>query len=334
MSKLIMLRGLPASGKSTRAKEIIEKNGNFVRLNRDSLRAMLHFNRFSGRNEGITKKVQRAMAKELLLNDVNVIIDDTNLSEGHRQSWENLCKETNAKFTIENLSKKIDLKELFDRDDERKNHVEVHNIKAQTDASVGRHVIISLAMQNDLIGSKNFGDGTKKWIVCDIDGTIANLEHRLHFVKDINYNTDECHSQTCDIAVNHGHRKDWKSFFDEMSKDTVIENVRDMIIKYKEEGYPIIFVSGRPDSHRKQTKEWLENVAFKDIKFVEGEDYATILMRRSIDHRLDTEVKENILKHYLKPENVHLVIDDRKRVIEMWKRNNLTVVDVGTGEDF
>ncbi|KKL53782.1 hypothetical protein LCGC14_2271960, partial [marine sediment metagenome] len=126
---------------------------------------------------------------------------------------------------MENLSKEIDLKELFERDANRKNKVE-------------RFVILGLAIRHDMIGHRNFGDGTKKWIVCDIDGTIADLKHRLHFVK----NKEE---------------KNWKEFFNHMSEDSVIEKVRDDIIKYKEEGYPIIFVSGRPDSHRKETKEWL-----------------------------------------------------------------------------
>ena len=314
MTKLIMLKGLPASGKSTRAREILKNNGNFVRLNKDDLRIMLHSNKWSGKNEKITMNVQRVMAKELLLNNTNVIIDDTNLSKRHRQSWEDLCKEVGAKFSMENLSKRINLLELFDRDDERKSHIEVHSAIIKTDASVGRHVIVALGLQNDLLNHRNFGDGTKKWIVCDIDGTIADLHHRLHYVKD-------------------GERN-WKDFFNEMSKDTVIEEIRDMIIEYKKKGHPIIFVSGRPDSHRKETKEWLENVAFKDISFLEGEDYATILMRRSTDHRLDTDVKEDILKNFLKVGNVECVIDDRPRVIKMWRSHGLTVHDVGSGVDF
>ncbi|MCP6727337.1 MAG: AAA family ATPase [Patescibacteria group bacterium] len=309
-----MMKGLPASGKSTRAREIMEKRGNLVRLNRDALRQMLHFNKWTGNNEKITMKVQRAMAKELLLNNVNVIIDDTNLGKSHRERWENLCKEVGAKFAMENLSKNIDLKELFDRDISRRNPIEISDIKV-SGANVGRHVIVSLGIQHDMIGYRNFGDGRKKWIVCDIDGTIADLHHRLHFVKGVEV-------------------KNWKEFFNHMSEDTVIEDVRDTIIKSMKQGYPIIFVSGRPDSHRDITKEWLENVAFKDIKFVEGEDYATILMRRSIDHREDTVVKEDILKNYLKPENIHMVFDDRPRVIKMWESHGLTVVDVGPGVDF
>ena len=302
MSKLIMLSGLPAAGKSTRAKEIMISHGNFVRVNKDLLRVMLHFNKWTGNNEKVTQKVQRVIVKELLQNNINVIVDDTNLSQKHRDSWENLCKEVNAKFAMENLSKEIDLKELFERDANRKNKVE-------------RFVILGLAIRHDMIGHRNFGDGTKKWIVCDIDGTIADLKHRLHFVK----NKEE---------------KNWKEFFNHMSEDGVIEKVRDDIIKYKEEGYPIIFVSGRPDSHRKETKEWLEKVAFKDIKFDEGEDYAALLMRQHTDHRPDTDVKEDILKNYLKPENIHCVIDDRPRVIKMWRSHDLNVIDVGPGIDF
>lgn len=59
---MYIMQGLPGSGKSTKAEEIVEHDGkgNTVRLNRDLLRTMLHFDKWSGRNEGITKDVRRA----------------------------------------------------------------------------------------------------------------------------------------------------------------------------------------------------------------------------------------------------------------------------------
>ena len=44
---MYIMRGQPASGKSTKAKEIFEKDGNAIRLNKDLLRKMLHFNVWS-----------------------------------------------------------------------------------------------------------------------------------------------------------------------------------------------------------------------------------------------------------------------------------------------
>jgi len=320
MSKIIFMKGLPGSGKSTKAKEIMEQSGNFVRLNRDLLRLMLHFNKWTGKNEGITKDVQRNIAKILLEKGINVIIDDTNLGEGHLQSWKSLAEETNSKFQVEDLTKNINIKELFKRDSER-------------EKLVGRHVIVSMAMQYGLISPKNFGI-LGKWIICDIDGTIAEISHRLHFVKktcaDCGHLLD---GQNC-VAGGVHDKKDWKSFFAEMMDDDVRTDIRDMILDYKEKGYSIIFVSGRPDNYRDETKYWLTYTAFKDIKFVEGEDYATILMRRAGDRRSDNETKKDILETYFNKNDIELVIDDRPRVIKMWREQNLKVMDVGQDIDF
>ena len=49
-------------------------------------------------------------------------------------------------------------------------------------------------------------------ILCDIDGTVANNEHRQHYLKN---------------------QKDWKSFFDEMVNDIPIHDVINKIIEEK-----------------------------------------------------------------------------------------------------
>src|SRR4051812_38724625 len=79
MAKLIIMQGLPASGKSTKAKELLE-HGNTVRLNKDLLRTMLHFDKFTGRNEGLTQDAALFLADNFLEKDINVIIDDTNFN--------------------------------------------------------------------------------------------------------------------------------------------------------------------------------------------------------------------------------------------------------------
>lgn len=61
MAKLTIMRGLPASGKSTKAKELLSV-GNTVRINKDLLRTMLHFDTFTGRNEGMTRDAARERA--------------------------------------------------------------------------------------------------------------------------------------------------------------------------------------------------------------------------------------------------------------------------------
>lgn len=75
-----MLSGLPASGKSTKAEELVKSMGNAVRVNKDLIRTMLHFDKWSGRNEGITKDIERQVAIQAITrHGMNVIVDDTNL---------------------------------------------------------------------------------------------------------------------------------------------------------------------------------------------------------------------------------------------------------------
>jgi hypothetical protein len=57
-------------------------------------------------------------------------------------------------------------------------------------------------------------------------------------------------------------------------------------------------------------------------------------MRKASDFRPDDVIKQEILEKHFKKDNVELVIEDRPRVIRMWKRNGLKVQQVGTGEEF
>lgn len=51
MQKVIVLKGLPASGKSTWAKNLVLKDSTYKRINKDDLRAMLDASKFSKENE-------------------------------------------------------------------------------------------------------------------------------------------------------------------------------------------------------------------------------------------------------------------------------------------
>ena len=55
MQKIIILKGIPASGKSTFAKEYIQTNPNFRRVNRDELRTMHNGYRLEDKNENLSK---------------------------------------------------------------------------------------------------------------------------------------------------------------------------------------------------------------------------------------------------------------------------------------
>ena len=58
MKKVLVYRGLPASGKSTAARKMLDENpGKYKRINKDDLRAMLDNSHFSRGNEKFVLKL-------------------------------------------------------------------------------------------------------------------------------------------------------------------------------------------------------------------------------------------------------------------------------------
>lgn len=145
----------------------------------------------------------------------------------------------------------------------------------------------------------------KNVIICDIDGTLADCTHRLPLIA--------------------GEKKDWDGFFGNMGEDepryTVIRFVNDLYWG----PFRICLVTGRPERYRAATEEWL---AKHDIR------YESLHMRPDGDLRADDIVKQEILGRHFNSDEIAFVIDDRPRVIRMWREEGLFVVDVGNGEEF
>ncbi len=165
---------------------------------------------------------------------------------------------------------------------------------------LSRRVVIELGMIHNVI------PWIKNIIICDIDGTIADCEHRLHHVD--------------------GATKNWDMFFSQMSDDILRSDIYDRVIDDSiVNNADIMLVTGRPSKYREETENWLKR---------NGVEYMHLFMRSQNDRRPDTVVKQEIYDKYLKHYNVIRVYDDRPSVIDMWKSNNLDVVDVGYGVEF
>lgn len=136
----------------------------------------------------------------------------------------------------------------------------------------------------------------KPCVIFDIDGTLSDPSHRLHFVT--------------------GGRKDWPAFFDAMGDDPVNEPIRWLATVMDDIGLSVILTSGRPDSHRLVTEEWL---------LEHGIPFHGLYMRAAGDYRADNVVKSQILDGILADGyEVKLVIDDRQSVVDMWRERGLT----------
>lgn len=282
-----MMRGLPASGKSTKANEIIAGGGEFYRVNRDLLRKMLHNDIFTHQREKVTIEMQQLIVATLLSEGKNVIVDDTNLGEKHVDMWTMMADLYGANFEVIDMMEGLTVNECVRRNEVREN-------------PVPKGVIENMALQ--------FGvtkPGTKL-VVCDIDGTVADLTHRLEYAR--------------------GEKKDWKKFFSLLSGDTPRQDIYIAAQSLAHEHDALlVFVSARPEDYRLETEQWLRD---------NGMMYDNLIMRRKGDKRQDTDVKSDIYNRYLKQYEIVRVFDDRPSVIRMWREKGLEVEDVGNGEEF
>lgn len=84
MQKVILTKGLPASGKTTWAMDMVTKSsGHFKRVNKDDLRAMMDGSHWSKDNEKFVLDVRDFIIVRALLDGHSVIVDDTNLASKH-----------------------------------------------------------------------------------------------------------------------------------------------------------------------------------------------------------------------------------------------------------
>src|SRR3982751_2147846 len=116
MTRLLITRGLPASGKTTFARKL---QPNVVRVNRDDLRRMLHGQRlFTQWAEGQVTHAQRAAVEALLRAHADVIVDDTNLRAKTVREWAELAAKFGASFEVHDFTD-VPLAECVRRDAER-----------------------------------------------------------------------------------------------------------------------------------------------------------------------------------------------------------------------
>jgi len=146
--------------------------------------------------------------------------------------------------------------------------------------------------------------------IFDLDGTLALIEHRRHFVE-------------CD-------RKDrnWPAFHaacvDDMPNAPVIKTFRKLAATAD-----VWVWSGRSDAVRMETEEWLRDFAGRNGEWFE----TSLTMRCLTDHTPDDVLKKQWLDNMLVDDRQRLVavFDDRDRVVKMWRDNGVACFQVAPG---
>lgn len=148
--------------------------------------------------------------------------------------------------------------------------------------------------ETDALTYEGQGELPKQAIIVDLDSTLALLGDRSPY--------------------NYG----------EVMYDKLNQVIYRLVMKYKRDGYHILIVTGRPITCAKDTQKWLE------INHVPCD---MLVMRPEGDKQPDYSLKYRAYNQYIKGRyDVELVLEDRNRVAEMWRRTaNLVCLQVTDG---
>jgi hypothetical protein len=146
--------------------------------------------------------------------------------------------------------------------------------------------------------------------IFDLDGTLANIEHRRHLVSN--------------------GKSDWDAFYRGCVNDKPNVAVTELLNTLYAAGSEIIIFSGRSDLVLPETKAWLKK--YTDLP---GDLIGYILfMRAHKDFTPDDILKANWYDRYLTEqdkERLVCIFDDRQKVVDMWRAKGLTCLQVAPG---
>lgn len=291
MPTIHLTRGIPASGKSTWAKAWVREDPqNRVRVNRDDLRKMLYGTTdtlLTWQQEQNVSAVEKAIAKVALEKGKDVVVDAMNLRAKWVKLWFALGHE-----------------------------VQFHDFEVSLEDAIARNGLRGSAIPDEVIANlfhkltKNgklyepptevsepveayVADWTlpEAWIV-DIDGTLAHMNGRSPYD------------------------------YSRVGEDLVDPHVTALVNQLGDH-QQIIVMSGREDSCRTETVEWLRD---NNIRYDE------LHMRQAGDTRKDSTIKAELFNAHVRPKfNVRGVFDDRNQVVRMWRDMGLKTYQVAEG---
>ncbi len=339
MRTLFILRGLPGSGKSTVAAEMIRKEPKrFMRINRDDLRSMVcgpgnNPHARDNDREDLMRKFKEELVRVAFKDGYDVILDDTHLVPMTVKKLHQLAASVGDVKVIEKAIN-VSVEECIARDAKRTGF-----------ACVGEKVIKEMARGAGLDKGRKLYDKESyyvpRWtagapgssqktrtndpslpsvVMCDLDGTLALIGDRTPYDA-----TD------CDI------------------KDHPNWPVIKTVLAMHAQGVKIMFMSGRDQKYRPETIRFIEkycrinviqnttwnrpdneeNIPIPYELHMRGE---TAPDPDKLDQRKDSIIKEELFDKYVNGKyNVLFVLDDRDQVVDTWRNMGLTCYQVAPG---
>jgi hypothetical protein len=143
----------------------------------------------------------------------------------------------------------------------------------------------------------------KNIIVFDLDGTLSLVGDRLKYLE-----------QT---------PKDWDSFYNNCKDDELNESIAHIYKCLWAMGNDIKIVTGRRESVREETLEWLD--AYE--REINSED---LTMRKDGDKRHDTVVKPELIEPF--KDRIIAIFEDRNSMVKKWRDLGYVCLQVAEGD--
>jgi hypothetical protein len=137
----------------------------------------------------------------------------------------------------------------------------------------------------------------RPYAAVDLDGVLADVRHRLHFVE--------------------RQPKDWDAFFAAASGDPLLEEGR-AVVHDLEPGHEVVYLTGRPERCRRDTVEWLRRYGLPDGR---------LIMRRRGDFRPARLTKVELLRRLTASRPVAVLVDDDPQVCAAAREASFTVLE-------
>lgn len=144
-----------------------------------------------------------------------------------------------------------------------------------------------------------------KCYIFDLDGTLADDSHRWHHVSKSG---------------------DWDSYYAQCPLDKPIQHIVEVAKALDSAGFDIIIVTGRSESIRNETEEWL---------LQHGVLFDRLIMRRKTDRRHNSELKLEALE-YLRADGyeVLMVFEDLPSAVTAYRRAGVPCAQVADPDEW
>jgi len=304
VTKIILTRGLPGSGKSTWAESYAKIAKNTAIVERDALRLQLFGVYWTGvqEDEERVTRLQDKLVRSYLAEGTSVVISDTHLPDRSVKKWLKLGAEVGVPVEVQDF-RHVPLAQVLRQNGNRPTgkYVAPQIIEDRYERFIKGRNLDKVVEYTPSTQNKHFEPYVQpayqpvylSAVIFDIDGTLAVMGDRSPYDGE-------------------------KVWMDSLNRD-----VSAALDAHWSFGSKVIIVSGRDEIYRDVTEKWLAD---------NGVQYDELYMRPTEEgqKREDSIIKYELFNKYIRPKDYRIlgVYDDRHRVLRMWRELGLTTFHV------